>query len=112
MNIIGCDLHARYQVVVWVDEETGEIRTRRLQHENGEVPAFYARRPPGAVVGIEATFAALWFKRRLTECGHELWVGDAAPVRARGSASRRPTRAMLRWLLVEAAQTAARLSTT
>jgi transposase len=46
------------------------------------VPAFYARRPPGAVVGIEATFAALWFERLLTECGHELWVGDAAPVRA------------------------------
>lgn len=83
MNIIGCDLHTRYQVVAWVDEETGEIRTRRLEHENGEARAFYASWPPGAVVGIEATFPALWFERLLGACGHELWVGDAAEIRAR-----------------------------
>jgi len=34
MNIMGCDLHSRYQVVAWVKEETGEIVTRRLEHEN------------------------------------------------------------------------------
>jgi|GEM_PF-1670000 hypothetical protein len=28
MTIIGCDLHTRYQVVAWIDEETGEVRTR------------------------------------------------------------------------------------
>jgi hypothetical protein len=27
MNIIGCDLHTRYQVVAWVNKETGEILT-------------------------------------------------------------------------------------
>ncbi len=83
MNIIGCDLHSRYQVVAWIDEETGEIRTRRLEHENGEAQGFYASWPPGARVGIEATFPALWFERLLAECGHELWVGDAAQIRAR-----------------------------
>ena len=82
MNIIGCDLHTRYQVVAWVDEETGEILTLRLEHANGEARAFYARLPRGAIVGIEATFPALWFERCLAECGHELWVGDAAQVRA------------------------------
>ncbi len=82
MNIIGCDLHTRYQVVAWVDEETGEILTLRLEHENGEARAFYARLPRGARVGIEATFPALWFERCLAECGHELWVGDAARIRA------------------------------
>ena len=82
MNIIGCDLHTRYQVVAWVDEETGEILTLRLEHENGEARAFYARLPRGARVGIEATFPALWFERLLAECGHELWVGDAARIRA------------------------------
>jgi len=82
MNIIGCDLHTRYQVVAWVDEETGEIRTRRLEHENGEAGAFYAQWPRGAVVGVETTFPALWFERLLAECGHEQWVGDAARIRA------------------------------
>ena len=82
MDIIGCDLHTRYQVVAWVDQETGEILTRRLEHENGEARAFYARLPHGAVVGIEATFPALWFERLLAECGHELWVGHAAQIRA------------------------------
>lgn len=82
MNIMGCDLHTRYQVVAWVDKETGEIRTRRLEHEKGEAQAFYAARSPGAIVGIEATFPALWFERLLSECGHELWVGDATRIRA------------------------------
>ncbi len=82
MNIIGCDFHPRYQVVAWIDEETGEIRTRRLEHGKGEVRAFYAGFPPGARIGIEATFPALWFERLLGECGHELWVGDAAHIRA------------------------------
>jgi len=82
MTIIGCDLHTRYQVVAWVEEETGEIRTRRLEHENGEARAFYAGLPRGARVGIEATIPALWFERMLGECGHELWVGHAAEIRA------------------------------
>jgi transposase len=56
--------------------------TRRLDHRNGEVRGFYAGRPRGAVVGIEATFPALWFERLLAECGHQLWVGDAAKIRA------------------------------
>jgi transposase len=82
MNIIGCDLHTRYQVVAWIDEETGEIRTRRLEHANGEARAFYTNWPRGARIGIEATFPALWFERLAGECGHDLWVGDAARIRA------------------------------
>ncbi len=82
MLIIGCDLHSRYQVVAWVNPETGEIMTRRLVHENGEARTFYASWPRGARVGIEATFPALWFERLLAECGHQLWVGDAAQIRA------------------------------
>ena len=82
MSIIGCDLHTRYQVVAWIDASTGEIKVRRLEHATGEVKSFYAAWPRGAVVGIEATFPALWFERLLSECGHELWVGDAARIRA------------------------------
>jgi hypothetical protein len=40
MNIIGCDLHSRHQNVAWMEEATGEIRSRRLAHENGEARAF------------------------------------------------------------------------
>ena len=79
---IGCDLHSRYQVVAWVNRETGEVMTRRLEHAKGEAAAFYAGWPPGARVGIEATFPALWFERLLMEYGHQLWVGDAAKIRA------------------------------
>ncbi len=83
MNIIGCDLHTRYQVIAWVNKETGEIVTRRLEHEKGEARDFYRRLPAGATVGIEATFPALWFERMLAEFSHVLWVGDAAEIRAR-----------------------------
>jgi len=82
VHFIGCDLHPRYQVVAWVEEETGEVLTRRLEHQDGAVGAFYAPRPRGTIVGIETTFPALWFERLLGECGHQLWVGHAAQVRA------------------------------
>lgn len=81
MNIIGCDLHTRYQQIAWLGA-TGELVTRRLGHENGEARAFYQGLPAGARVGIEATFPAHGFERLLAECGHELWVGDAARIRA------------------------------
>ena len=29
---IGRDVHTRNQVVAWIEEETGEIRKRRLEH--------------------------------------------------------------------------------
>lgn len=82
MLIIGCDLHTRNQQVAMLDTETGELVERRLEHENGEARAFYASVPSPARVGIEATAPARWFERLLGECGHELWVGDAARIRA------------------------------
>jgi len=50
-HFIGCDVHPRYQVVAWIDVETGEIRKRRLEHEGEEVRKFYAAFPPGTVGG-------------------------------------------------------------
>jgi hypothetical protein len=41
MLIIGCDLHTRYQQIVMLDKETGEVVEHRLEHEGGETPAFY-----------------------------------------------------------------------
>ncbi len=82
MRIIGCDFHTRYQQIAMLDEATGELTERRLEHENGEARAFYASLPKPARVGIEATGHAQWFERLLAEFGHELWVGHASEIRA------------------------------
>jgi len=83
MAIIGCDLHSRYQVIATVETDTGEVTTRRLQHENGEARRFYAGLSQPSRIGIEATGYTQWFERMLAELGHELWVGDPAEIRAR-----------------------------
>jgi transposase len=82
MKIVGCDLHTRYQQITMLDQETGELIERRLEHESGEARAFYAALSRPVRVGIEATGHTRWFERMLTELGHELWIGDAAEIRA------------------------------
>jgi len=42
MKVVGCDLHTRYQQIAMLDEETGELVERRLEHESGEARALYA----------------------------------------------------------------------
>ena len=82
MKIVGCDLHTRYQQVAMLDTNTGELTERRLEHGNGEARAFYAELQGKVLVGIEATGHTRWFERLLAELGHELWIGDAAQIRA------------------------------
>ena len=82
MMIIGCDLHTRYQQIAMLDTETGEGVERRLEHESGEARAFYSALQGRARVGIEATGHTHWFEAMLAELGHELWMGDAAKIRA------------------------------
>ena len=82
MLIIGCDFHTRYQQIAMLDENTGELTERRLDHESGEAHAFYQSLPKPVRVGIEATGPMQWFERLLAELGHELWVGDSAKIRA------------------------------
>jgi len=82
MKIVGCDLHTRYQQIAMLEEETGELVERRLEHESGEARAFYAGLAGPVRVGIEATGHTRWFERMLAELGHELWIGDAAEIRA------------------------------
>jgi transposase len=64
-----------------LDRETGEIIERRLEHPE-EARAFYAGLTGPARVGMEASGPAPWYERMLAEQGHELWVGDAAAIRA------------------------------
>src|SRR5580704_10551713 len=82
MLIIGCDFHARFQQIAMLDPTTGEMIDRRLEHENGEAQKFYATLPSAPRVGMEATINAQWFERLLQEHHHELWIGDAAEIRA------------------------------
>ncbi len=83
MKIIGCDFHPSYQQVAMLDTGTGEVIEQRLDHAAAVVRSFYAALPRPARVGMEATGYAQWFERLLAELGHELWVGDAAQIRAR-----------------------------
>lgn len=82
MKIVGCDLHTRYQQIAMLDEETGELIERRLEHATGEAKEFYTKLTGPVRVGIEATGHTRWFERLLAELGHELWIGDAARIRA------------------------------
>ena len=82
MTIIGVDFHSRFQQIAMLDTDSGEVVERRLDHSNGEVPNFYSGLPKPVLVGMEATGYAQWFERMLAKLGHELWVGDAAKIRA------------------------------
>ena len=81
MLIIGCDFHTRYQQIALMDDATGELAERRLDHQNGEAHTFYGSLPKPVRVGMEATGPLLWFERLLAELGHELWIGDSAKIR-------------------------------
>lgn len=81
MLIIGCDYHPSFQQIAMLDESTGELTGHRLAHP-AEAEAFYRGLSGRVRVGIEASGNALWFERLLAELGHEVWIGDAARIRA------------------------------
>src|SRR5438477_9133988 len=85
MLIIGCDYHPGFQQIAFVDTETGELQERRLQHRE-EAEKFYrdlAARGAQVRLGMEASGHARWFERLLAELNFELWIGDAAEIRAK-----------------------------
>ena len=58
------------------------MRERRLRHRE-EAEQFYPSVSGQPVrVGMEGCGHYRWFERLLAECGHELWVGNAAKIRA------------------------------
>jgi transposase len=82
MLIIGCDFHPGFQQVAIFDNQTGEIQEKRLGHR-AEAEQFYRGLSGQEVrVGMEACGHYPWFERLLQELGLELWLGDAAQVRA------------------------------
>ncbi len=82
MMIIGCDFHPSWQQVSWLDSETGETGEQKLVTAAGDAERFYRQVPAPALIGMEATGNCHWLVDLLSELGHELWVGDAAQIRA------------------------------
>src|SRR5580700_3535369 len=82
MVLIGCDFHPSWQQVSWLVRETGEVGDQKLVHEPGAVEQFYRQFGAGARIGIEATGNCQWFLELMVKLGHEVWIGDAAKIRA------------------------------
>jgi transposase len=82
MTIIGCDFHPGWQMISWLDTETGDTGERKLMHASGEARQFYQGLRGPVRVGVESTGNSHWFVDMVTEMGHEVWVGDAAQIRA------------------------------
>ena len=80
--IIGCDYHPSWQQICWLDTETGETEERRLEHASGEAEKFYRGLSAPALIGMESTGNCQWFVEMATSAGHEVWIGDAAKIRA------------------------------
>jgi transposase len=82
MLIIGCDFHPGFQQVAIFDNLTGEIKEKRLQHREEAEQFYRSLAGQEVLVGMEACGHYPWFERMLGEVGIELWLGDAARVRA------------------------------
>ena len=85
MLIIGCDYHPGFEQIAVVDTDSGEFQEQRLPHRE-EAEKFYrelAAQGRKVRVGMEASGHARWFERLLAELNFELWVGDAAKIRAK-----------------------------
>ncbi len=82
MTIVGCDFHPAWQQVAVFNVDTGEIRELKLENGNGDAERFYRQLSPPALIGLEACGNTQWFEDLLERLGHEVWIGDAAKIRA------------------------------
>ena len=82
MMIIGCDFHPSWQQVSWLDSETGETGELKLVHASGDARKFYQALGAPVLIGMEATGNSQWFVEMVEDLGHEIWIGDAALIRA------------------------------
>lgn len=82
MKIVGCDFHPRWQQIAVLDTESGEIDEHKLMNGDGEAERFYRALGSAALVGMESCGNAQWFVELLERLGHQVWIGDAAQIRA------------------------------
>ncbi len=99
MVLIGCDYHPSWQQVCWFDQATGETGDEKLVHASGDAEKFYRCFSSPVRVGIEATGNCQWFLELLNRLGHEVWVGDAAKIRASDSRQQKHDKRDARLLL-------------
>jgi len=82
MMIIGCDFHPSWQQIAWLDSATGDTGEHKLVHASGEAKRFYEQLSAPVLIGMEATGNSQWFLEQVEDLGHEIWIGDAAQIRA------------------------------
>jgi transposase len=82
VKIIGCDFHPSWQQVAVFDPSTGEIVEHKLVNGNGEAERFYRSLPRPSLIGLESCGNSQWFVELLEKLGHQVWIGDAAQIRA------------------------------
>ena len=82
MIIVGCDFHPSWQQVAIFDSATGEVVERKLIHGKGEAEQFYRACRYRAQLEWRACGNSQWFIELLEQLGHEVWIGDAAQIRA------------------------------
>jgi transposase len=99
MILIGCDFHPSWQQVSWLDRTTGETEDAKLVHAPGEAEKFYRQFPAPALIGMESTGNCQWFVDLLARLGHEVWIGDAAKIRASDARQQKHDRRDARLLL-------------
>jgi transposase len=102
MYLMGVDYHPSFQQIAFLDQETGECGDRRLHHSDGEAEKFYRELRAKGVsvrVGLEATGYSRWFERLLVELGIEVWIGNAAEIKAKRVRKQKTDREDARLLL-------------
>jgi len=82
MIIVGCDFHPSWQQVAIFDFSTGEMVERKLVNGNGEAERFYRSLPVPSLIGLESCGNSQWFVELVEQLGHQVWIGDAAQIRA------------------------------
>lgn len=102
-TIVGCDFHPRWQQICVFDVASGELIEHKLMNGDGEAERFYRGLCAPALIGIESCGNSQWFIDLLQSLGHEVWIGDAAQIRAsyvrRQKTDRRDAGHILRLLL-------------
>ncbi len=82
MMIIGCDFHPSWQQVSWLDTETGESGSGSWCMPRGKPSVLSATASAGADRhgSLRETASGSW--NWCEDLGHEIWIGDAAQIRA------------------------------